>query len=165
MTCMCPKETPRETLTRLLKGTCTMLIAMEFVTTKLVNNLHKVCPEKVQPLLIKQEWFTWHRCNLAAKDSGLECACVNNGDFIVLASGGGRCHRVSMCTVWLLHSKWLSKYNNECALNFALSLNILLWKQFRWFRRPQLWATGDWQLHHHNVSVHASYPMQSFQIT
>ena len=67
-----------------------------------------------------------------------------------------------MCTVWLLHSKWLSKYNNECALNFALSLNILLWKQFRWFRRPQLWGTNDWQLHHHNAPAHASRLMQSF---
>ena len=29
--------------------------------------------------------------NLAAKESGLECTCVNNGDFTVLVSGGGRC--------------------------------------------------------------------------
>ena len=27
--------------------------------------------------------------NLAAKESGLEWACVNNDDFTVLASGGG----------------------------------------------------------------------------
>ena len=27
-----------------------------------------------------------------------------------------------------------------------LSLNSPLWKLFRWFRRPQLWATGDGQL-------------------
>ena len=25
-----------------------------------------------------------------------------------------------------------------------LSLNIPAWKLFGWFRRPQLWATGDW---------------------
>ena len=31
-----------------------------------------------------------HWCNLAAKESGLECTGVNN-DFTVLVSGGGRC--------------------------------------------------------------------------
>ena len=33
----------------------------------------------------------WHLCNPAPKDSGLECACKNTDDFIVLVSGGGRC--------------------------------------------------------------------------
>ena len=46
--------------------------------------------------------------------------------------------------------------------NFVLSLNILLWKLFRWFRRPQLWATADWQLHHNNTPAHASWLMQRF---
>ena len=31
-------------------------------------------------------------CNLAAKESGLECISMNNDDFTVLVSGGGR-HR------------------------------------------------------------------------
>ena len=31
-------------------------------------------------------------CKLAAKESGLECAYVNNDDFTVLVSRGGRCH-------------------------------------------------------------------------
>ena len=30
--------------------------------------------------------------NQTAKESGLECTCVNNDDFIVLVSGGGRRH-------------------------------------------------------------------------
>ena len=51
---------------------------------------------------------------------------------------------VSMCTVWLSHSKWLSEWSNESASTFVLSLNIPLWTLFGWFRRPQLWATGDW---------------------
>lgn len=34
------KETPRETLTPLLKRTGAVLIAAEFVTTKTVNNLY-----------------------------------------------------------------------------------------------------------------------------
>ena len=70
---------------------------------------YKVCPEKVQPLLIQWVHFVWHQCHLAARKSGLEWACVNNDDFTVLVSGGGTCHWVSMCTVWPLHSKWLSR--------------------------------------------------------
>ena len=103
-------------------------------------------------------------CNLAAKESGLECTCVNNDDFTVLVSGDGRRPWVSICTVWLLHSKWLSEERNKSALNLVLRLNLLLWKLFRWFRRPQLWATGDWQLHYNNVSTHTSCLMQSFLV-
>ena len=94
--------------------------------------------------------------------SGLECTCVNNDDCTVLVSGGGRCPSVSMCTVWPSHSKWLSKESNESASQFALSLNIPPQKLFEWFRRPQLWATGDGQLHHDNAPTHASHLMQSF---
>ena len=65
----------------------------------------------------------WHRCNLAAKESVLECACLNNDNFSLLVSGGGRCCWVSVCTVWPSHSKWLSEWSNESASNFALSLN------------------------------------------
>ena len=53
---------------------------------------------------------------------------------------------------------------NEYTSHFALSFNISLWKLFRWFRRPQLWATGDWQLHHNNAPAHASHLMQSFLV-
>ena len=35
-------------------------------------------------------------------------------------------------------------------------------KVFGWFRRPQLWATGDWQLHHDDVPTHESHLVQSF---
>ena len=38
---------------------------------------------KIEPLLIYREQ---HQCNLAVKDSGLECACVNN-DVTALVSG------------------------------------------------------------------------------
>ena len=44
------------------------------------------CLEKVRPLLTRMVCTT-------AKESGLECACVNNEDFTVLMGwGGGRCH-------------------------------------------------------------------------
>ena len=63
--------------------------------------------------------------------------------------------------MWPSHSKWLSKLSNESASNFALSLNIPPWKLFGWFRRPQLWATGDWQ-HQDNMPTHASHRVQGF---
>ena len=49
---------------------------------------------------------SWHQCNHAAKESGLECSCMNNVQFTVLVRGDGACHWCGMCTVWLLHSKW-----------------------------------------------------------
>ena len=75
---------------------------------------------------------------------------------------GSRHRRVNVCTVWSSHSKWLSEYNNESASNFALSLNIPLRKLFGWFKRLQLWASSEWQLHHDNTPTHASHLMQSF---
>ena len=41
-------------------------------------------------------------------------------------------------------------------------MNITPQKLFGWFRRPQLWAAGDWQLHHNNVPTYASCLVQSF---
>ena len=95
-------------------------------------------------------------------ETGLECACVNNPDFTVLVSGGGRRPWVSMCTVLPSHSKWLSKWSNESAPNFALSLNIPLQNLCRWLKRLQLKATGDWQLHQDKAPTHASHLGQSF---
>ena len=37
-----------------------------------------------------------------------------------------------------------------------LNSNIPPQKLCRWFRRLQLWATGNWQLYHNNASAHAS---------
>ena len=102
----------------------------------------------------------WHQCSLAAKEGGLECTWVNNDDFTVLVSGGSRCCWVSMCTVWPSHSKWVSR-----AVNLHQILHetwTFLCGNFRWFRRLQLWATGDWQLHHDNACAHASCLLQRF---
>ena len=76
--------------------------------------------------------------------------------------GGRGCCWVSMCTAWPSHSKWLSEWSNESASNFVLSLDIPPWKLFRWFRRLQLWATGDWQLQHNNMPAHVSHLMKFF---
>ena len=70
-----------------------------------IRGLSGKCPTIVN--ITKQ--CVQHRCNLAAKESGLECACMNNDNFTVLVSRGNRRCWVSMCTVWPLHSKWLSK--------------------------------------------------------
>ena len=86
---------------------------------------------------------------------------MNNDDFTVPVKGGGRHCWVSMWTVWPLHSKWLGEQSNESLSNFALSLNIPLQKLFGWFGRPQLWATGVWQLYHNNIPAHTSHLMQS----
>ena len=47
------------------------------------QGIYKVCPQKLQPLLILWEQSMWHQCNLAAKESRLECVCVNNDNFTV----------------------------------------------------------------------------------
>ena len=47
-------------------------------------------------------------------------------------------------------------------IDFALSLNIPLQKLFGWFRRPQLWSAGDWQLYQDNVPTCASRLVQNF---
>ena len=65
----------------------------------------------------------WHWWHLSAKESGLQCVCVNS-DFTVLVSRGGRWHWVSMWPVWPSHSKWLSEQSHESASDFVLSLNI-----------------------------------------
>ena len=58
----------------------------------------------------------------------------------------------------------MSKQGKKSASSFALSLNIPPWKLFRWFRRSQLWATGDGQLHHNNMPAHVSCLLQSFLV-
>ena len=67
---------------------CTAL-RLEFIDF-LVKTDYKVCLEKVRPLLTYQEWFVQHHYNLAAKEIGLECTCVNSDNLTVLVSGGGR---------------------------------------------------------------------------
>ena len=94
----------------------------------------------------------------------MECAWVNSDDFTIRVSVGCRHHWVSLCTVWPVPSEWLSEQSNKSASDFALSLNIPLWKPFGWFRRPQLWATGDWQLHQDNMPTHISHLLQSFLV-
>ena len=68
---------------------------------------------------------------------------MNNDDFTVLVSGGGRRHWVSMCTVWPSHSKWLS----EKAMNlhqFCIKLEHSS-AEIIWMTQKAL-AMGNWWL-------------------
>ena len=56
----------------------------------------------------------------------------------------------------------MSEQSKESAPNVAVSMNIPPWKVFRWFRRPQLWSTGDWQPYQDNMLTPVSYLMQRF---
>ena len=49
-------------------------------------------------------------------------------------------------------------------IRFCSKLEHSPWKLFQWFRRLQLWTTGDWQLHHDSAPTHASHFMQSFLV-
>ena len=85
-----------------------------------------------------------HWCNLAAKESGLECACVNNVDFTGLVSGGGRQSWVSMCAVWPSPSKWLTEYSNKSEYRFCIKLEHSSVETILMIRKAA--AMGNWWL-------------------
>ena len=60
--------------------------------------------------------------------------------------------------------KMTEQVEQKICIQFCVKLEHSSWKLFRWFRRLQLWATGDWQLHHHNAPAHASRLVQSFLV-
>ena len=80
---------------------------------------------------------------------------MNNDNFTVLVSGVGvvvdaiewACVPCGHC----IQNDWVEQ---RTCIRFW---NITPRKLLGWFRRPQLWATGDWQLHHDNVPAHAEF--------
>ena len=56
-------------------------------------------------------------------------------------------------------TEWVQQW---ICIKFCIKLDIPLQKLFRWFRRLQLWATGDWQPHHNNMLAHVSCPYSFF---
>ena len=56
-------------------------------------------------------------------------------------------------------SDWVEQW---ICIKFCIKLEDPSAETIQWFRRPQLWATGDWQLHQDNVPTHASHLVQSF---
>ena len=63
-----------------------------------------------------------HRCDLAAKESGLECACVTNDDFTALGSGGGT-HQLSdhVCCVAVTY-KMTEQVDQRICIKFCIKL-------------------------------------------
>ena len=106
--------------------------------------MYEVYLKKNETIVNIMRMLCWHWCDLAAKDGGLECTCMNNDDFTVLVSGGSRCCWVNMCTVRLSHSKWLSKWSNESASNFVLSLSNPPQKLF-WLKQPKFISSQFWR--------------------
>ena len=51
-------------------------------------------------------------------------------------------------------TEWVEQ---RICITFYIGLNIPPQKLFRWFRRLQLWAPENWQLHHDNEPAHASH--------
>ena len=93
-------------------------------TRNLYTNIYEVCPEKFQPLLIYWERVVQHRCNLVAKESGLECACVNNDDFAVLAGGGDRRHWVSIFYFVTIAFKMAEHFEAEQQMCIKFSVKL-----------------------------------------
>ena len=58
-----------------------------------------------------------------------------------------------------IQNDWVSRamnlHQSLCEVWTFLCTNYLM------IQKPQLWATGDWQLHHDNVPTHASHLLQS----
>ena len=67
-----------------------------------------------------------------------------------------------------IHCSTCSVILNATATQYTYSmasttLNVLpMLKDAVWWKWPQLWATGDWQLHHGNVLIHAPHLVEFF---
>ena len=80
-------------------------------------------------------------CNLAAKETGLECTCVNNDNLTIL-SGGSRCHWVSTCTVWASHSNaWVEQ---QICIKFSFKLEQSSTETIQVIQKAS--AAGNWWL-------------------
>ena len=58
-------------------------------------------------------------------------------------------------------TEWIEQW---ICIKFCFKLEHSTVKLFGWLGRPQLWETGDWQLHHNNTPTHASHLLQSFLV-
>ena len=101
------------------------------------------------------------QCNLSAKELGLECPWVNNDHFPALVSGAEFAPEWA-CVLVAITFKVTEPEEQRICIRFYVKLIIRLCKLLGWLWRLQLWATGDWQLHHNNVTPHASRLLQSF---
>ena len=58
--------------------------------------------------------------------------------------------------------KMTEQVEQQICIKFCIKLEHSSVETIQMIKRPQLGATGDWQLHHNNASTHASYLVQSF---
>ena len=58
----------------------------------------------------------------------------------------------------------IERVEQQICIKVCTKLKITSQKIFRLFRRQQLWAAGDWQLHHNIASAHAWRLVQSFLV-
>ena len=56
--------------------------------------------------------------------------------------------------------KMTERVEQWICIKFFIKLEHSSMETIWWFRRLQLWATGEWQLHHNNMPTHASHLVQ-----
>ena len=69
--------------------------------------------------------------------------------------------RVYCVAVTFKMTEWVEQW---ICIKFCFKLAHSYMGTIRWFRRPQLRAPGDWQLHHDNTPTHVSHLMQRFLV-
>ena len=58
--------------------------------------------------------------------------------------------------------KMTEQVQQQICIKFCVKLEHSSTEIIWMIQKAELWATGDWQLHHHNVPTHASHFVQSF---
>ena len=111
------------------------------------------------------ERSVWHQCNLAAKENMLECTLTCKQWWLHCTSQRGWWmplseHVYSVAVTF----KMTEQVEQHTCFKFCIKLEHSSVGIFGWFRRPQLCATGDRQLHHDNTPAHASHLVQCFLV-
>ena len=58
--------------------------------------------------------------------------------------------------------KMTERVEQQICMKFCIKFEHSSTETIQMIQRPQLWATGDWQIHHDNVPAHASHLVQRF---
>ena len=85
----------------------------------------------------------WRQCNLVARRVDWNAHAWND-DFTVPVSARGRCRWVSMCNVWLSHTKWLSEHSKKSSINFCVKLEHSFAETIQLIQKAT--AIGNWWL-------------------
>ena len=60
--------------------------------------------------------------------------------------------------------KMTEQLEQQICIKFCVKLELSSMETTGMIQRPQLWATGDWELHHDKIPAHASRLVQSFLV-